>query len=102
MHPPRYRTAHLILETEWETDDGAVRVIDFMPPRDEVADIVRIVEGCHGQVRMQGELALRFDYGHIMPWVRRDSHGLHAIAGPDSAYLATNGAPPGRTHAHRQ
>ncbi|MDR6558715.1 GH15 family glucan-1,4-alpha-glucosidase [Arthrobacter pascens] len=94
-----YRRHTLILETEWETDDGAVRVIDFMPPRDEVADIVRIVEGIHGQVRMRGELALRFDYGHIMPWVRRDSRGLHAIAGPDSAYLATN-APLRGEHMH--
>lgn len=95
----RYRKHTLILETEWETDDGAVRVIDFMPPRDEVADIVRIVVGLHGRVRMRGELALRFDYGHIMPWVRRDSRGLHAIAGPDSAYLATN-APLRGEHMH--
>ena len=61
-------------------------------PRDEVADIVRIVEGVSGSVRMHGELALRFDYGHIVPWVRRDKHGLHAIAGPDSVYFVT-GAP---------
>ena len=69
---------------------GHRQVIDFMPPRDEVADIVRIVEGVSGSVRMHGELALRFDYGHIMPWVRRDKHGLHAIAGPDAAYFVTN------------
>ena len=60
-----------------------------MPPRDEVADIVRIVVGVHGTVRMRGELALRFDYGHIVPWVRHDEHGIHAVAGPDSAYLVT-------------
>ncbi|HEY0568304.1 MAG TPA: trehalase-like domain-containing protein, partial [Xanthobacteraceae bacterium] len=48
----RYRDGTLILETEWETPDGTVRVIDFMPPRDEVADIVRIVEGVSGSVRM--------------------------------------------------
>ena len=94
-----YRRHTLILETEWETPDGAVRVIDFMPPRDEVADIVRIVVGIAGEVRMRGELALRFDYGHIMPWVRRDSHGLHAIAGPDSAYLVTT-APLRGEHMH--
>jgi GH15 family glucan-1,4-alpha-glucosidase len=70
-----------------------------MPPRDEVADIVRIVVGLAGEVRMRGELALRFDYGHIMPWVRRDSHGLHAIAGPDSAYLVTT-APLRGEHMH--
>ncbi|BAS10874.1 uncharacterized protein C4H3.03c [Arthrobacter sp. Hiyo4] len=84
-----YREGTLILETEWETPEGTVRVIDFMPPRDEVADIVRIVEGVSGSVRMRGELALRFDYGHIVPWVRRDRHGLHAIAGPDSVYFVT-------------
>ncbi|WP_457973701.1 glycoside hydrolase family 15 protein [Arthrobacter sp. D1-17] len=94
-----YRHHTLILETEWETPDGAVRVVDFMPPRDEVADIVRIVVGIAGEVRMRGVLALRFDYGHIMPWVRRDSHGLHAIAGPDSAYLVTT-APLRGEHMH--
>ena len=85
----RYRKGTLILETEWETPEGKVRIIDFMPPRDEVADIVRIVVGVHGKVRMRGELALRFDYGHIVPWVRHDEHGIHAVAGPDSAYLVT-------------
>src|SRR5450759_3737826 len=59
----RYRPGTLILETEWETHEGLVRVTDFMPPRDEVVDIVRIVEGLRGSVRMRGELALRFDYG---------------------------------------
>ncbi|MCY1225187.1 Trehalase [compost metagenome] len=85
-----YRKGTLILETEWETPSGKVKVIDFMPPRDGVADIVRIVVGVHGSVRMRGELALRFDYGHIVPWVRHDEHGIHAIAGPDAAYLVTN------------
>jgi len=60
-----------------------------MPPRDSAADIVRIVVGVRGSVRMRGELALRFDYGHIVPWVRHDDHGIHAIAGPDAAYLVT-------------
>jgi GH15 family glucan-1,4-alpha-glucosidase len=85
----RYRKGTLILETEWETPEGKVRIIDFMPPRDEVADIVRIVVGVHGKVRMRGELTLRFDYGHIVPWVRHDDRGVHAVAGPDSAYLVT-------------
>jgi GH15 family glucan-1,4-alpha-glucosidase len=85
-----YRKGTLILETEWETPSGKVKVIDFMPPRDEVADIVRIVVGVRGTVRMRGELALRFDYGHIVPWVRRDNHGVHAIAGPDAAYLVSH------------
>lgn len=85
----RYQPGTLILESEWDTPDGQVRIIDFMPPRDEVADIVRIVVGVSGQVRIRGELALRFDYGHIVPWVRRDHYGVHAIAGPDAAYLVT-------------
>lgn len=85
----RYRPGTLILESEWDTPDGQVRIIDFMPPRDEVADIVRIVVGVSGQVRIRGELALRFDYGHIVPWVRRDHYGVHAVAGPDAAYLVT-------------
>ena len=60
-----------------------------MPPRDGAADIVRIVVGVRGTVRMRGELVLRFDYGHIVPWVRHDEHGIHAVAGPDAAYLVT-------------
>src|SRR6476661_7923178 len=84
-----YRDGSLILDTEWETPDGTVRVTDFMPPRDSVADIVRIVEGVSGTVKMHGELVMRFDYGHIVPWVRKDKRGLHAIAGPDAVYLVT-------------
>jgi GH15 family glucan-1,4-alpha-glucosidase len=85
----RYRPGTLILETEWETPAGRVRVTDFMPPRDEVVDVIRIVEGLRGSVRMRGELALRFDYGHVVPWVRRDKRGIRAVAGPDAAYLST-------------
>jgi GH15 family glucan-1,4-alpha-glucosidase len=85
----RYRPGTLILETEWETRQGRVRVTDFMPPRDERVDFVRIVEGLRGAVRMHGELALRFDYGHVVPWVRRDQRGIRAVAGPDAAYLST-------------
>ncbi|MDQ0031801.1 GH15 family glucan-1,4-alpha-glucosidase [Arthrobacter bambusae] len=85
----KYRDGTLILETDWETKEGHVRVIDFMPPRDEVADIVRVVEGIRGTVKMRGELILRFDYGHVVPWVRRDRHGLRAVAGPDSVYVKT-------------
>lgn len=85
----RYRKNTLILESEWESEDGKVKVIDFMSPRDGAADIVRIVVGIRGTVRMRSELALRFDYGHIVPWVRHDEHGIHAVAGPDAAYLMT-------------
>ncbi len=85
----RYRPGTLVLETEWTTPEGTVRIIDFMPPRDGVANIVRIVVGVSGSVRMRGELVMRFDYGHIVPWVRHDEHGIHAVAGPDAAYLVT-------------
>ena len=85
----RYRPGTLILETEWDTADGSVRVTDFMPARDDSADMVRIVEGLKGRVPMNGELLLRFDYGRIVPWVRRMDHGISAIAGPDAAYLTT-------------
>ena len=85
----RYRGDTLILETEIETKDGAVRLIDFMPPRGENPDIVRIVEGLHGSLRMKMELIIRFDYGHIIPWVRKRDGGLEAIAGPDALILRT-------------
>src|SRR5881398_1731537 len=67
----RYRENTLIIETEIETKSGAVRLIDFMPPRGENPDIIRIIEGLRGQVRMQMELIIRFDYGQIVPWVRK-------------------------------
>jgi GH15 family glucan-1,4-alpha-glucosidase len=85
----RYRPDTLILETEWECADGRVRVTDFMPPRDECVDLVRIVEGLRGSVSMRGELVLRFDYGSVVPWVRRGKEGIRAVAGPDAAYLTT-------------
>src|SRR4029077_6398616 len=59
----RYRGETLILETELETKNGAGRLIDFMPPRGENPDIIRIIEGLRGKVSMQMELIIRFDYG---------------------------------------
>ncbi|MGN6722438.1 MAG: glycoside hydrolase family 15 protein [Marmoricola sp.] len=85
----RYVQDTLVLETEWETAEGAVRVTDFMPPRDDVPDLVRIVEGLSGSVAMRGELKLRFDYGRIRPWVRHQGDELTAIAGPDAMRLRT-------------
>ena len=92
----RYRGETLILETEIETKSGAIRLIDFMPPRGENPDIIRIIEGLRGKVTMRMELIIRFDYGHIVPWVRqRKQHGgLEAIAGPDGLILRT----PVQTH----
>ena len=85
----RYRGDTLILETEIETSEGAVRFIDFMPPRGEAPDIVRIIEGLRGSVRLRMELIIRFDYGSLVPWVRKRSGALEAIAGPDALVLRT-------------
>jgi GH15 family glucan-1,4-alpha-glucosidase len=80
----RYRENTLVLETEWETDGGKARVIDFMPPRGEAPDIVRIVEGLAGEVEFDSELVIRYDYGSTLPWVRRmDDDTRVAVAGPD-------------------
>ncbi|MCO8277682.1 glycoside hydrolase family 15 protein [Actinoplanes sp. TRM 88003] len=85
-----YQGDSLILSTEWRTPDGTVRVIDFMPVRGEAADVVRIVEGVSGAVPMRMELVLRFDYGRVVPWVRRRSGDLAAVAGPDAVWLRTD------------
>ncbi len=85
----RYWHDTLVLETVFETDDGLVRVIDFMPPRGEAPDVVRIVEALRGTVRMRSELVIRFDYGSIVPWVRRVDHARVAIAGPDALCFRT-------------
>ncbi|MDX6519467.1 MAG: hypothetical protein QOF08_72 [Gaiellales bacterium] len=85
----RYRHDTLILETVLETDNGSVRVIDFMPPRGTAPDIVRIAEGLDGEVEMLSELIIRYDYGRIVPWVRREGHARVAIAGPDGLCLRT-------------
>jgi len=84
-----YRADTLVLDTVFETDDGVVCVTDFMPPRDGVSDIMRIVEGREGTVRMRTELVIRFDYGRIVPWVRRDGENRLAVAGPDALCFRT-------------
>jgi GH15 family glucan-1,4-alpha-glucosidase len=85
----RYRTDTLILESTYETDDGMFRAIDFMPPRDDVPNIVRIVEGLSGAVAMRSELVIRFDFGRILPWVRKVGGSTIAIAGPDALCFST-------------
>ena len=85
----RYRPNSLVLETEWETDTGVVRMIDFMPPRGTAPDIVRIVEGVRGEVEMSSELVIRYDYGTTIPWVRRVDDGRIAVAGPDALCFRT-------------
>jgi GH15 family glucan-1,4-alpha-glucosidase len=85
----RYLHDTMVLETTWETDEGSVRVFDFMPPRGKAPDVVRIVEGICGSVDLRSELVIRFDYGHVVPWVRRVDHARLAIAGPDALSFRT-------------
>jgi GH15 family glucan-1,4-alpha-glucosidase len=86
----RYRPQTLVLETEFETADGVVRVIDFMPRRGSGPPrLMRIVEGVRGRVPMRMELCLRPDYGTIRPWVERASDGAFATAGPDAFRIST-------------
>ncbi|GGR91507.1 glucoamylase [Streptomyces aureoverticillatus] len=82
-----YRPDTLVLDTEWDTPDGSVRITDFMPQRDRAPDLVRVVEGLTGEVTVRSTLRLRFDYGSVVPWMRRtDGHHV-AVAGPDSVWL---------------
>ena len=98
----RYEDSTLILETEWRTVGGTVRVIDFMPPRtDEAPVLVRIVEGVEGAVEMECVWRLRFDYGKVVPWVRRMNHAIVAIAGPNSVWLRTPVRLVGHDMAHQ-
>ena len=83
----RYREGTLILETEYETDSGSVTIIDWMPPRSGEADLMRMVLGVRGQVTMRMELIIRFDYGTVIPWVRRMDDGISAVAGSDALLL---------------
>jgi GH15 family glucan-1,4-alpha-glucosidase len=86
----RYRGDSLVLETEFQTSDGVVRVIDFMPVRTRWPDLIRVVEGVQGRVRMEMELVIRFDYGSIIPWVRKvGTNTLRAVGGPDALELVT-------------
>ncbi|MER7813244.1 glycoside hydrolase family 15 protein [Streptomyces sp900116325] len=85
----RYRGDSLILESEWDTPRGTVRVTDFMPPRDSAPQLIRIVEGISGRVSMRSELRMRFSYGRVIPWVHRVDGRTVAVAGPDSVWLDT-------------
>ncbi|SEF12353.1 glycoside hydrolase family 15 protein [Streptomyces sp. Ag109_O5-10] len=82
-----YRPDTLVLDTEWETADGTVRVTDLMPQREHAPDVVRIVEGVSGRVTVHSTLRLRFDYGSVIPWMRRSGGHRVAVAGPDAVWL---------------
>ncbi|MGH6996124.1 MAG: glycoside hydrolase family 15 protein, partial [Stellaceae bacterium] len=85
-----YRGDTMVLETRFICDSGAVTLIDFMPKaRQGIVDVMRIVRGERGTVPMRFEAIFRFDYGSIVPWVRRRAHGLRAVAGPDAVVLRT-------------
>ena len=87
----RYWDDTLILETRFETADGAVDLIDFMPPRGNASDVVRLVRGVRGRVKMHMQLVIRFGFGANIPWVKKSEDGsaLLAICGPDMTVLRT-------------
>ncbi len=94
----------MVLQTEFETAEGKAAVIDFMPhsPKNEQrTDLVRVVEGRGGVVRMRADVAFRFDYGRTKPWVRRRSYGLSAVSGPDALTLSTPAELRGEDFHHR-
>ncbi|MEU4264981.1 MULTISPECIES: glycoside hydrolase family 15 protein [Streptomycetaceae] len=92
----RYRGDSLVLESEWDTPRGTVRVTDFMPPRDGAPQLIRIVEGVSGRVPMRSELRMRFSYGRVTPWVHKVDGRTVAVAGPDSVWLDTQADTYGR------
>lgn len=86
----KYRKDTLILETDFETSEGAVTIVDFMPPRETHSHVIRLVRGRHGKVPMRMELVLRFDYGKSVPWVTSTRSGvMRAVAGPNMTILRT-------------
>jgi GH15 family glucan-1,4-alpha-glucosidase len=85
----RYRPGTLVLETEFETAEGAVTLVDLMPISGQGTDVVRIVVGQRGRVAMRMDLVIRFGYGAIVPWVRAIDGGIEAVAGPDALRLVT-------------
>jgi GH15 family glucan-1,4-alpha-glucosidase len=85
----RYRPGTLVLETLYETDTGAVKLIDYMPIRAQRPSVVRLVEGTRGEVALSLDLVFRLDYGSLVPWVRRTSDGIRAVGGANALRLHT-------------
>jgi GH15 family glucan-1,4-alpha-glucosidase len=87
----RYRDNTLILETRFETAEGVIDLIDFMPPRGNASDVVRLVRGISGRVKLRMQLVIRFGFGTDIPWVKKNGEGpdLLAICGPDMTVLRT-------------
>ncbi|CAA9484685.1 MAG: Glucoamylase [uncultured Solirubrobacteraceae bacterium] len=86
----RYRPDTLVLETDFHTAEGVVTLVDCMPPRGQAPDVIRLVRGVSGRVPMRMKLVMRFDYGHVTPWVRRQDGRLLAVAGPDALTLTAD------------
>ncbi|MBV9489948.1 MAG: glycoside hydrolase family 15 protein, partial [Verrucomicrobia bacterium] len=86
----RYRGNTLILETTFQTDDGEVKVTDFMSPRSGAPTLFRMVEGIRGAVDVTLHLTIRFNYGLAIPWVQRIEGGITAVAGPDALVLRSD------------
>ncbi len=86
----RYRPGTLVLETDFHTAEGVVTVIDFMPSNPPSSELVRIVVGKSGAVNVSMDLVIRFDYGSVVPWVRRVGRDLVAVGGPDALRLCTD------------
>jgi GH15 family glucan-1,4-alpha-glucosidase len=84
-----YRDGTLVLETEFATDAGVVRLVDCMPPDEAIPNVLRVVEGVSGRVSMRMELTIRFDYGWLVPWMRRIDGAHVAVGGPDALTLRT-------------
>ena len=85
-----YRGNSLVLDQEWDTPSGSVRVTDYMPPRHHRPRVFRVVEGLSGSVEMATELVVRFEYGSQIPWATQTGHGVRAVAGPDALELVTD------------
>ncbi|HEY1847550.1 MAG TPA: trehalase-like domain-containing protein, partial [Opitutaceae bacterium] len=85
----RYRANSLVLETDFETDGGLLRLTDCMPIRQEYPWLVRLATCVRGEVAVHMKLVIRFNYGETLPWVRKSDHSLEAKAGPDALVLRT-------------
>jgi GH15 family glucan-1,4-alpha-glucosidase len=96
-----YQDGTLVLEQEWDTSTGTVRITDFMPPRHHHPRIFRRVEGLKGSVDMAGQLVIRFEYGQQVPWVTQTGNGIRAVAGPDLIEIES-AVPQEPVHMHHE
>jgi GH15 family glucan-1,4-alpha-glucosidase len=96
-----YQDGTLVLEQEWDSSTGTVRITDFMPPRHHHPRIFRRVEGLKGSVDMAGQLVIRFEYGQQVPWVTQTGNGIRAVAGPDLIEIES-AVPQEPVHMHHE